>query len=203
MNQTYLKNIFRHGTNVVLAALFVWFAYENLAAFVRGAGISSLLLTIAEAILVYLFIFRDPAKMTSRNPADWVAAFIGSAAPSFLRPDHFPDPLQASILAIIGSILLVASYLSLNKSLGIVPSLRDIKTKGMYHWVRHPIYASYLFLDIGYFIGNPTMLNFILVGVIIITIVIRISREEKILLNDDSYREYREKTPWKMIPFLY
>lgn len=74
----------------------------------------------------------------------------------------------------------------------------------MYGFVRHPLYFGYLLL----IIGGPLHLGSI-VGVVlgllgIITIVVRIFGEGKMLLQElEGYEEYREKVKYRLLPFIW
>src|SRR5262245_32852247 len=85
------------------------------------------------------------------------AAVIGAyaypyAQMSYLQviPGEPGWPEGGLVFVIIGACLSLASVLSLGRSFGVRPALRRLITKGPYHFVRHPMYLSYVLGDIGY-----------------------------------------------------
>lgn len=79
----------------------------------------------------------------------------------------------------------------------------QLETKGIYNWVRHPLYSSYIF----YFIGFP----FLLLNLFLLPLVLGIPGyyylsiyEESILLNHfpTEYAQY-QKNVKRFIPFVW
>lgn len=78
-------------------------------------------------------------------------------------------------------------------------------TEGIYAYIRHPIYTSYILLFIGYVVVFHAPISALLFAVVLaIWYGSRISLEESMLVEKfgDAYREYRTKTK-RLIPFLY
>ena len=80
---------------------------------------------------------------------------------------------------------------------------QKLETHGMYNWIRHPLYASYIF----YFIGFPLLLMNVLLTPLLLGVLgyYHLSiYEEKILIKHfpDQYPKY-QKTTKRFIPFLW
>ena len=97
----------------------------------------------------------------------------------------------------------IVAILSLNRSFGIVPANRGIKTGGLYRLVRHPLYLSYVVHQIGYVLNNWSEYNIcVFVGATLFQ-VLRIYREEQFLISDPAYRAYMSRTRSRLIPGLF
>ena len=189
--------------NFLLATLFAFFLLFYLRDFVVNHKISSFLYVIQISITVILFITRSLPQKISMRPFDWFVALGGTWIPLLIWPSGETDItilVYAQLIAICISIL---GILSLNKSIGIVPALRKVKTGGLYRLIRHPIYLSYF---IGYsciVIQNPNILNVVILGAVIMFDILRIISEEKFLRQDSSYQEYMQKVKWRLLPFIW
>lgn len=188
-------------TNMLLATLFVFFAIANAKSFIANPRLSVLLIVITESIVaLFLVIRRDPDE-THHSWQTWVTTTLGTLAPFLLRPvDAEADQLVGSILQVGGFLLQIAGLLALNRCLGLLPAYRGVKSRGLYAWVRHPLYLAYVITYLGYFISNPSLGN---LGVIVFGtgfLVMRILYEEDLLLRYPDYATYAENTRWRLLP---
>ena len=108
-----------------------------------------------------------------------------------------------SIVVFVATLLWVVSVFWLGRSFSILPALREIRTTGPYRFVRHPIYFSYVLLDVGLLLSYPSLFNFVVVGFAIGLYVVRINMEESLLGRVEIYNEYRRRTRFRLIPFVY
>ena len=92
---------------------------------------------------------------------------------------------------------------ALNRSFGLLPALRGVKTGGLYGWVRHPLYAAYVIIFIGYLINNQSLANVAVILFGITFLVIRIHYEEDLLTQQADYAHYVNKTRWRLIPSVW
>ncbi len=81
---------------------------------------------------------------------------------------------------------------------------QKVVSTGLYGIVRHPMYSATVFL----FLSMPLILNspiaFLIMLVYIPIIVIRIKNEEEVLEKElDGYKEYKKKTKYRLIPFIW
>ncbi|MHB8337894.1 MAG: methyltransferase family protein [Ignavibacteriaceae bacterium] len=81
---------------------------------------------------------------------------------------------------------------------------QHVVSKGVYSFVRHPMYLGAVLL----FIGTPMLLGSLyglIIGLgLIILIAGRIIGEEKMLVNElDGYDEYKKKVQYRLIPFIW
>ncbi len=93
--------------------------------------------------------------------------------------------------------------MSLNRSFGIAPENRGIKTKGVYRIVRHPMYSGYLLTETGFVLSNFSLYNVLILAAAALFLVLRLMAEERFLKEDPAYLTYAHKTPWKLLPFIF
>lgn len=196
------------GTNFFLALLFAIFAYQGFLHWQATQRVHALIFAAHEAILVILVITRREAVEVTPSAKDWVIAVVGSAAPLLQRPtDAMPESIAflgpvALVLQVLGASLTIFAALSLGRSYGVVPANRGIKSKGLYRFVRHPIYGSYFIGYLGFFLGNPSVRNAAMLAATFIFQVWRALLEEKVLLHDPEYQAYASRTRRRFIPFV-
>ncbi|MCH8059932.1 MAG: isoprenylcysteine carboxyl methyltransferase [Proteobacteria bacterium] len=199
-----LRGIGLAFTNMLLATLFILFAIANAKSFLENPRLSVFLIVVTETIVaIFLIIRRDPDE-TRHTWQTWISTTCGTLAPFLLRPiEVTEDLLPGEILQLIGFILQIAALLSLNRSIGLLPAYRGVKSGGLYRWVRHPLYAAYVILFLGYLVNNQSLSNFAVAIFGIAFLVMRIHYEEDLLIQQADYKRYVNRTRWRMIPAVW
>ncbi len=191
-------------SGAALSALWLFFAVAHLSTFIHSSGKASLLVfAIAETLVAAFFLLRTPPRTLANRPVEWVVAIAGTFLPLLLRPTTDAPAALAEWGLMIGSALQIAGVLSLNRSLAIVPALRQLKTGGMYAIVRHPIYTSYLVTFSCYLAANFSATNLIIVVASVSLLLARVRFEERHLGQTPEYRTYRDRVRWRLVPFIY
>jgi protein-S-isoprenylcysteine O-methyltransferase Ste14 len=192
--------------NVLLVALFLGFAYANLARWLetgRPVGLGAVLL---EGFTAFLFLARRSPLATSHRPLAWVAAALGAFTMLGARPVADPHAGPYAVLEIVqlvGFGVVIVALGTLGRSFGIVAANRGVKTQGLYGLVRHPAYTGYLVSYLGYVAENPSSRNGILLVVATGAQIVRMSEEERMLRTDRAYREYLSRVSHRLVPFVY
>ena len=75
--------------------------------------------------------------------------------------------------------------------------------RGLYRFVRHPLYLSYVVAFAGYVINQPTAYNMIVYAVAVTLWVLRLVAEERFLMQDPAYREFAARTKWRLVPGVF
>ena len=191
-------------TNLFLAVWFAFFAYAHLISFIERPRLSVLLMVLMETMVaVFLLIRRDPDN-TWHCWKTWITTIGGTLAPLLLRPAEVADDIWiGQILQIFAVILQIAAVLSLNRSFGLLPSHRGVKSDGLYRWVRHPLYSAYTIALLGYLVNNFTIYNALLIASGTVFQVMRIHNEEHLLLEYPDYAQFAERTRWRLIPTIW
>ena len=151
-----------------------------------------------------LLVVRKRANAFSGKKADYVYTVLGFSSPLFfqLTPSGGPFVIGAS-LEVIGLVLVVSAFLSLNRSFGLAPENRGIKTGGVYRFVRHPMYLGYILAEAGYVLDNFSTFNLFIWIVSVLFLLLRLQAEERLLRQDGAYMNYARKTHWKLIPSVF
>lgn len=190
-------------TGIALALIWALFATAHVASFETTGRVSLLIYAIAETLIAVFFMLRAEAKTIATNVIEWLVAVLGTFLSLLLRPtsDNLVPIAEWGLM--LGSSMQVAGVLSLNRSFALVPALRELKTAGMYHLVRHPIYLSYFVSCSCYLLTNFSTSNLLVVIGSISLLLVRIYFEERHLSLNAEYRAYQERVRWRLIPFVY
>ena len=190
--------------NVVLSLLFLQFAAEQGRALLSGFRISTVLLLAKVSTDVVFYLIRRIPKETSFSPYDWFVGIAGTYAIVFFRPhSQGHDLVLGQALQFGGLAMQVVAMLSLNRSIGMVAANRGIQTGGLYRWIRHPLYSSYVVAFLGYVLSHPTAYNMGVYVAAVLLWVLRLMAEERFLMQDPAYREFSEKVRWRLIPGVF
>lgn len=167
----------------------------------------ALLLVIGEGLGVVLILLRRRSPTLSQHPLDWLLSFGAVSAPLLLTAPAASGTLipaaAATALMLLGLLLQIAGKLALWRSFGVVPANRGVKTRGPYRIVRHPMYAGYALIHIGFLLGFPSLHNALLYGALFAVSVARLLREEAILNRDPAYRGYAARVRYRLLPGVF
>ena len=187
----------------VMASLWGLFAYRHILAFQNTGEWVYLVISFSETLSAALFVFRSAPVTVSTDPLDWFFALAGTFVPLLFLPASWGLLPAAKHLIVFGTALQILGLLSLNRSYALVAAKRQIKTRGMYRFVRHPLYASYLVLLAGYILSNTSWWNLLLYLMSMGFLFVRLVREEKHLAADPVYAEYAQRVRFRLIPFVF
>ena len=127
--------------------------------------------------IIYLIFNIQP------NQLDWLEYFLLSMA------------------VIIGSIAVINMKFN---NLNIIPTLKDnhqLRTHGIYKFIRHPMYTSVLLSCLALVLSNPHWIAQLVMTVLLINLILKSNFEEKLLLKRfKGYSKYRQKTG-RFLPF--
>ena len=204
IEKTSLRGIGLATTNLGLSALFFLFAYAQLISFLERPRLSVLLIVVTEAVVASLLLIRRDPDETSHTWQTWITTTGGTFVPFLLRPTEISeDLLIGQILQITGTLVQLGALAGLNRSIGLLPAHRGIKSEGLYRLVRHPLYAAYVLTFAGYLVSNQSIYNSVVLIVATTFMVMRIYYEEELLRQYSSYVTYAKNTRWRLIPFIW
>lgn len=184
---------------VVLFCLLTW----------RVAGSPNplaVLLLLSEAAVTFFVLIRRPTTAISIRLGDWLLATTATAAPLLVAPvSESPAALivPGVLLVLLGNCFQVWAKFVLRRSFGIAPANRGVKMSGPYTVVRHPMYAGYLVAHIGLFMLNPTVFNAVVYAIAWWAQLLRILAEERLLSEDETYRAFRQKVRFRLVPGVF
>jgi protein-S-isoprenylcysteine O-methyltransferase Ste14 len=189
-----------------LAALVGWLAFRIGVGILTGEeSIVALFVLAGELIVLGFVIFGRPAVKSSASTKEWLIAFAGTSAPTFVVVGGTPLlPLQVVFwVCLTGLSLQIAAKINLNRSFGIVPANRGVVTDGFYSIVRHPVYASYLVGHVGFLLLNPNWWNLAVYTAGLSFQVSRMIMEEGLLSQDPAYAAYRQHVRYRLVPGVF
>ena len=188
---------------ILLSAVWAYFALIHVRAYSATGEFAYLIFCVSETLQAVFFIFRTMPKAVSTDPFSWLVAGGGTFVVFFLQPTGVAIWQHGNILIMIAVAVQIVALLSLNRSFAIVAAEREIKTSGLYRFVRHPMYMSYILLFSGYLLFNTSLFNALLIALNWAFMFLRITEEEKLLSESARYREYKTHVKWRLIPFVY
>ena len=105
-------------------------------------------------------------------------------------------PLSLAI-GVSGLTVWIAGMACLGKALKVLPEANSIVAKGIYRFIRHPIYVGIIFTHFGLFFACGSKFGIIYTFILIIPMnIIRAQLEEKALFSKfgERYRAYHNST---------
>lgn len=191
--------------NTGLAALYVLFLLRHGEAFLETGELTFMGIVVLETMVVAMFLMRREASASNVSVLALAATAVGTFSTLFLAPiDPSGVPSFVTVpIQLLGLTKAVVALGCLRRSFGLAPANRGIKTSGMYRYVRHPLYASYLVTFAGYVLAYPAPRNFALLGASIAGQLLRMALEERLLLQDQLYADYAARTRFRIVPGLY
>ena len=168
-----------------------------------------------------LLLVKRSKKSSSRERKDkgslillWIAAPAGITI-AFNLADYHTWKTSQDIIAILGCFLYAVglairwtSILQLKKAFTVDVSVKkdqQLKTDGMYRFIRHPSYLGVLLVVLGLAIAMNSVLSvLVMIFTVFPAVLYRIHIEEKLLLIffGEDYRNYQQTTK-RIIPGLY
>ena len=194
----------RH-TNVVLAVVFIALAVYSIHNAVRyHQPLAVVYFLIHLTIAVEVLVRRETIARSPFYPG-YLAAIV---AVFYIYLYDFSVPLSplwrlAEVIGLVGAVAALLALISLGRCYGIFPSYRGVKSRFMYRIVRHPIYASYIVMDIGIVLAHPSARNWVIFVVAIVALLVRVHYEELVLRQDPAYVAYAARVPHRLVPFVY
>ena len=160
---------------------------------------------VSEGLVVFFVVIRRGALMVSTRPIDWLIALTGTVAPMLIHAGGRPlaPPAVALGLMLFGLLFSIWAKLILRRSFGLVAANRGVVHTGPYSFVRHPIYAGYVLVYIGFFLDNPLAWN---AGVYLATVsllIVRVLAEERVLAQDPAYAAFMGRVRYRLAPGVF
>ncbi|HVN30202.1 MAG TPA: isoprenylcysteine carboxylmethyltransferase family protein [Candidatus Binataceae bacterium] len=196
----------RHSIgNLLVAGSFIVAALPNARHFSRSAA--DMIWTVGAVAMAAMSLVRIAPKASRVD----LRAFLSTIFPVFLLPCllRAENPSSGMLawtgvtLELCGVALSQLARIYMGRSFGILPGNRGIVSKGPFSLVRHPIYAGWFILTLGYLASYPSLLNSAITLAMLPFMMWRIRMEEDLLEADPDYRRYRRMVPSRLLPGLY
>lgn len=191
----------------IVSLLYFSFVYRMVSGFSGKPNLITALLILSETLPLVYIVLRAPSITLSQTPSDWVFAILGTVMPLMAQPAVGVLPLVPAVLCFgvmtAGFFLQVSAKLVLGRAFGIVAANRGIRVLGPYRFLRHPIYAGYTLTHIGFLLAAPSLTNSLVYATTLTIQVIRIFREERVLMQDAGYHVFAARVRYRLLPGLF
>jgi protein-S-isoprenylcysteine O-methyltransferase Ste14 len=186
---------------IIPVFFFIILAKSSFIRYQATGELQPLVLLVLNALFVCLLIIRRDAKDISASPGLWILSISGTTSPLLMRAAEIEGFASIGLpVQLFGFFWVIIALLSLNRSFGIVPANRGVRTAGLYRYVRHPLYATELLSVLGFVICYPTLANMLVwLGMLALQIA-RACAEERFLSTDPEYSAYMQKVYFRLIP---
>lgn len=190
--------------NIALALGYLYFFANNFAFLTSQFRVSVLFLAVFNLFLAVNAIFRRPPICVSLSPFDIFITLMGTYSTTFLVGSSVQKELLAlQIIGGLGLLISLAGVCALNKSFGLLPADRGVVKRGIYRFIRHPIYAGYFISNCCFLAQNYSYWNLGCFLSFVAFETLRLLREEKLLCQNPDYLQYTRETRWRILPFLW
>jgi protein-S-isoprenylcysteine O-methyltransferase Ste14 len=186
--------------------VFAHFAWAMLTTGGRANNFLDGLLVLAETIAVVLIVMRTRSETLSRRPSDWLLGIAGASLPLLVQPADVAPLIPAVAcfcIMIFGTFLQFAAKIVLGRSFGVIAANRGVVSLGPYRLVRHPMYLGYTITHIGFLLGTPIWPVALLYATTLVVQVLRLLREEAVLMQDEAYRRYAGRVRYRLLPGVF
>jgi protein-S-isoprenylcysteine O-methyltransferase Ste14 len=165
----------------------------------------NMLAVISEGLGVYFIVMRRPGSAMTTRPLDWLVALLGTTFPMFVFAGGEPllPPMIGTAIMSIGVMLVIWAKASLRHSFGMAAANRGPISEGPYRGIRHPMYAGYILVYMGFFLNNPLAWNTVVYILAIGFQIARILVEERVLTQDPKYADYRSHVLYRLVPGIF
>ena len=172
------------------------------------ALLSQLCGVIFMSLVLYFTFTRLPPRDTAEGIMPRVVAVAGTFAMMLLivlPPEAIGQTqrVASTVLIIVGTLLSAWCLYQLGKSFSMVAVSRELKTKGSYSIVRHPLYGAEVVMILGFILSHGSPLAFG-VGTVWLLLQIRRAQYEESVLRKTfpEYADYARRVPM-LIPGLH
>ena len=190
--------------NILIAGGFFVAAIPSGGTFSHGpAGV---IWSIGAVLMGVLSLVRIPPRAAMLDTRAFASSITVFLLPCLMRGQGASIGLLATTgvaLEIAGVALSQVARLYMGRSFGVLPGNRGIVSKGPFTLIRHPIYAGWFMLTLGYLLSFPSWRNFLVVISTLPFMVWRILLEEELLSGDAEYRVYQHSVPYRLMPGIF
>lgn len=189
--------------NLAGAAGAAFFARASLEFYLHTHRLIGGLFFLEQAWFVIAFLIRRPARSVATSGTPWLLAAAGTFGGLLLRPSgaHPAWGVTAGLaLQVAGLALAIGALLVLGRSFGFVAADRGLVTRGPYAVVRHPVYAAYVLIQVGYLLQSLSWRNAAVVAFVTLANAGRALAEERLLASSADYESYRRRVRWRLVP---
>ena len=154
---------------------------------------------LAHSLLAVILLVLHGQPIKDSTPFQQVIAWSSALLPLAIQVGQ-ETPVVVRLLSLGGVLFSIWGLASLGKAFDIAPADRGLVIRGPYRFMRHPIYAGELFSILVMVLTNLSLWNGIAVLLMVLTLIIRIQWEEKII---NGYGDYARQVPNRLVPGIW
>lgn len=201
-----VRDVGELASKILIVTLFSFMSTRIAQDAAATGHVTGMLLLASEALVVALTLVRRSAGAVDRTMKARILTLVATFGPPLVSPDSIdgvvPEPITLMISG-VGLSIVVLGKLSLGRSFGLSPANRGIVCRGLYRWLRHPIYLGYLIIHVGFVAANPSSWNIAILTIADIALMRRAICEEATLVRDEEYRAYMDRVRWRVVPGVF
>jgi protein-S-isoprenylcysteine O-methyltransferase Ste14 len=186
--------------------IFSSFAWVMLSGAGQATNLLDVMLVVSESIPVILIMLRSRSESLSRRPTNWLLGMAGATLPLLVHPAAAVPLIPANLcfyLMVLGTFIQLAAKVILGRSFGVIAANRGVVTSGPYRFVRHPMYLGYTCTHIGFLLSMPTAATALLYATTLAVQILRLLREEQVLMQDEAYRAFAKQVRFHLLPGVF
>lgn len=163
--------------------------------------------TIFLAFILFYTVMRLPPKDSASGLTPRIVAVAGTFVMMslvVLPPETISAEMRmiSTVMIIVGTFMSVYCLNQLGRSFSIMASSRELKTKGSYSVVRHPLYAAEVLMILGVVLSHGSVMAYGVGAMWLFLQVRRAQYEESVLrVTFPEYEDYAARVPM-LIPGL-
>jgi protein-S-isoprenylcysteine O-methyltransferase Ste14 len=199
-----------HAAATERLLLIAWIMYEIAKGvqivWINGVSTGDGIVVLALGVMLYNTLKRPPPLDYRSDFAALAPCFLSLFATSAafaVSPIHGVGTPIFKVLEFASAVLMLWAVVSLGRSFTLLPAtIKPVET-GAYRWVRHPLYASYLFYDISLAFQFSGWLVWAAIALEAAAFALRAHQEEKLLAGRfPAYALYAQRVRWRFVPLL-
>ncbi len=191
------------GLRLLACLVQAVFLHNSLLRYAEEPRRITLLFLITSEIATFLGLLLSRwAKQTDYPPL--ALAMVASAYSYTILLDAtagislIPEPVGA-VVQIVAICWTIFAKASLGRSFGLLPANRGVVVRGAYRWVRHPIYAGYLFIHLGFLAVNFGLRNLVVLSLLYFIQIGRLLREESSVVRQHGIPQLHRGCPLSLV----
>lgn len=202
----------RHGQMLLNIYLFIvmggWIGWRTYQTW-RAGKLDFIEISFAaqNAIFLTLILIRQRHRAVDLNVFHQAVALVAFfSGILFIGEETTGGPMVHRVSAVIvlaANILGAVTLININRSFGILIARREIKTGGLYRFVRHPMYGTDILLRAGFLVSHFEPRIILLFAASTACYIWRAILEERFLDQAPDYRDYRARVRYRLIPGLF
>ncbi len=156
-------------------------------------------------MLTYILIRRRHQSL-DRNLFHQIIALVAFFSGIFLRSSPTENVFLQQIsrgVIVVAIVLGMISLIHLGRSFGILIAIRQVKTKGLYGIIRHPMYLTDILWRVGMILKNPSVFNVVIFLLSSACYVYRALLEERFLSQSPEYTRYMAQVKYRFVPLVF